>query len=67
MRDTHGNILDEIRDEQKLSDENEEKLKEAVEDFNSNYEPEQTSLVDVSPGDDEEDESEQENGEEEEG
>ena len=53
MRDSHGDVLDSIRDEQKLSDENEEKLEEAIENFNENYEPEQTSLVDVSPGDDE--------------
>jgi F-type H+-transporting ATPase subunit alpha len=65
MRDTHGDVLDAIREEQKLSEENEDKLEEAIEDFNSNFEPEQASLVDVSPGDDEEDE--QENGEEEEG
>ena len=57
MRDSHGDLLDEIRDEQKLSDENEEKLEEAIEDFNSNYEPEQTSLVDVSPDDDEEEDA----------
>jgi F-type H+-transporting ATPase subunit alpha len=66
MRDSQGDLLDEIRDEQKLSDENEEKLEGAIEDFNSNYEPDQTSLADVSPDDDEEeDSSEQENGEEE--
>jgi F-type H+-transporting ATPase subunit alpha len=56
MRDSHGEVLDSIRDEQKLSDENEEQLQEAIESFNENYEPEQTSLVDVSPGDDEEEE-----------
>jgi F-type H+-transporting ATPase subunit alpha len=66
MRDSHGEVLDSIRDEQELSDENEEQLEEAIENFNENYEPEQTSLVDISPGDDEEDDSE-ENGEEEEG
>jgi F-type H+-transporting ATPase subunit alpha len=63
MRDSHGEVLDSVRDEQKLSDENEEKLEEAIENFNENYDPEQTSLVDVSPGDDEEGDSE-ENGEE---
>jgi F-type H+/Na+-transporting ATPase subunit alpha len=56
MRDSHGEVLDSIRDEQKLSDENEEKLGEAIENFNENFEPEQTSLVEVSPGDDEEEE-----------
>jgi len=63
MRNSHGDVLESIRDEQKLSDESEEELEEAIENFNENYEPEQTSLVDVSPGE----EDEQENGEEEEG
>ena len=54
MRDTHGELLEEIRSEQQVSDENEEKLKEAIENFNENYEPGQTSLVEVSPGDEEE-------------
>ncbi|MDQ2672744.1 MAG: F0F1 ATP synthase subunit alpha, partial [Actinomycetota bacterium] len=56
MRDAHGDLLDSIRTEQELSDENEEKLREAVEHFDSNFEPEQTSLVDISVED--------ENGEE---
>jgi F-type H+-transporting ATPase subunit alpha len=67
MRDTHGDLLDSIRTEQELSDENEEKLREAVEHFDSNFEPEQTSLVDISVGDDEDEEEvtlEDENGEE---
>jgi F-type H+/Na+-transporting ATPase subunit alpha len=64
MRDTHGDLLESIRSEQQLSDENEEKLREAVEHFNSNFEPEQTSLVDISVGEDE-DEEDNENGEEE--
>jgi F-type H+-transporting ATPase subunit alpha len=67
MRDTHGDLLEAIREEQKLSAENEEKLEEIIENFNSNYEPGETSLVDVSPGDDDGDEAEQEDGEEEEG
>jgi F-type H+/Na+-transporting ATPase subunit alpha len=67
MRDTHGDLLDAIRTEQELSDENEEKLREAVEHFDSNYEPEQTSLVDISVDEDESEEEialEDENGEE---
>jgi len=51
MRNSHSELLDSIRSEQQLSDENEEKLREAVEHFNSNYEPEQTSLAGVSAGD----------------
>jgi F-type H+-transporting ATPase subunit alpha len=68
MRDTHGDLLESIRSEQQLSDENEEKLREAVEHFNSNFEPEQTSLVDISVGEDEDEEDDapdNENGEEE--
>jgi F-type H+/Na+-transporting ATPase subunit alpha len=68
MRDTHGDLLDSIRTEQELSDENEEKLREAVEHFDSNFEPEQTSLVEISVEDDEDEEDnapEDENGEEE--
>jgi hypothetical protein len=68
VRDTHGDLLEAIRSEQQLSDENEEKLREAVEHFNSNFEPEQTSLVDISVGEDEDEEDnalEDENGEEE--
>jgi F-type H+-transporting ATPase subunit alpha len=67
MRDTHGDLLDSIRIEQELSDENEEKLREAVEHFDSNFEPEQTGLVDISVGEDEDEEDtalEDENGEE---
>jgi F-type H+/Na+-transporting ATPase subunit alpha len=56
MRDTHGDQLDSIRSEQQLSDDIEEKLREAVEHFASNFEPEQTSLVDISAGEDEDEE-----------
>jgi F-type H+-transporting ATPase subunit alpha len=66
MRNSHSDLLDSIRSEQQLSDENEERLREALEHFASNYEPEQTSLVDVSVGDEGEDAenaSEPENGE----
>jgi F-type H+/Na+-transporting ATPase subunit alpha len=68
MRDTHGDLLDSIRSEQQLSDEIEEKLREAVEHFASNFEPEQTSLVDISVEEDEDEEDnapDDENGEEE--
>jgi F-type H+-transporting ATPase subunit alpha len=54
MRDSHGEILDTIREEKQLSDETDEKLREAIEHFNEGYEPEQQSLVDVSVGDGEE-------------
>ncbi|CAN5525084.1 MAG: F0F1 ATP synthase subunit alpha [Actinomycetota bacterium] len=44
LRDSHGEILEGIRDEGKLSDENEEKLKEAVKRFADNFEPEESTV-----------------------
>ncbi|QIN78718.1 F0F1 ATP synthase subunit alpha [Rubrobacter marinus] len=55
MRDSHGEILDGIRDSQQLSDENEGSLKEAIEHFNQNYESQATQLVDASAGTSDED------------
>jgi F-type H+-transporting ATPase subunit alpha len=51
MRDSHGEILESIREEGQLSDETEQSLRKAIEHFNQNYEPEQESLVNVSVGD----------------
>ena len=70
MRNSHEDLLNNIRENQELSEEDEETLKEAVSDFNESYEPEQTSIVDVSAGDEEGDEEEEgeepsENGSEE--
>ncbi len=50
MRDSHGEILETIREEKQLSDETNENLRNAVEHFNENYEPEQSRFVDVSVG-----------------
>ena len=63
MRDSHGDILEAIREEKDLTDEIEQKLREAIEHFNEIYEPEQENLVNVSVGDDEEsdEESDEEN------
>ena len=58
MRDSHGEILDSIREEKQLSEEVEQNLRDAIGHFNENYEPEQQSLVDVSVG------AEQEGGKE---
>ncbi|MCA1687270.1 MAG: F0F1 ATP synthase subunit alpha [Actinobacteria bacterium] len=66
MRDSHGEILDSIREEKELSDETEQSLREAIEHFNEGYEPEQQSLVDVSVGDGEEENPPEENPPEEE-
>ncbi|MGB3634583.1 MAG: F0F1 ATP synthase subunit alpha [Rubrobacteraceae bacterium] len=61
MRDSNNEILESVRDEQTLSDENEESLKEAIKNFNRNYEPEESSVsIDMGPGDDEDEESEEE-------
>jgi F-type H+/Na+-transporting ATPase subunit alpha len=60
LRDSHGEILDSIREEKQLTDETEQSLRDAIEHFNENYEPEQQSIVDVSVG------SGEENGESEE-
>ena len=48
MRDSHNEILDDVRSSQKLSDENEEQLRNAIEHFNENYEPQHSRLVDAS-------------------
>jgi F-type H+-transporting ATPase subunit alpha len=48
MRDSHGEILDSIREEKQLSDETQQSLREAIDHFNENYEPERQSFVDVS-------------------
>jgi F-type H+-transporting ATPase subunit alpha len=50
MRDSHGEILDSIREEKQLSEGTEQNLRDAIDHFNENYEPEQQSLVDVSVG-----------------
>ena len=59
MRDSHGEILDSIREQKELTDETQESLREAIEHFNENFEPEQESLVNVSVGDGEDDGSEE--------
>ena len=59
MKNSHEELLNSIRESQELSDEDEEKLKEAISNFNENYEPEDTSIVQIGE-DDEEDGSEEE-------
>jgi F-type H+/Na+-transporting ATPase subunit alpha len=61
MRDSNAEILESIREEKQLSDETEQNLREAIEHFNENYEPEHQSLVNVSVGDGEEDDESAEN------
>ncbi|MBA2510792.1 MAG: F0F1 ATP synthase subunit alpha, partial [Rubrobacteraceae bacterium] len=45
LRDSHGGILDSIREEQQVSDETRASLEEAVKGFNENYEPQTDTLV----------------------
>jgi F-type H+/Na+-transporting ATPase subunit alpha len=61
MRDSHGDILEAIREEKDFTDEIEQKLREAIEHFNEIYEPEQENLVNVSVGDGEEENGSAEN------
>jgi F-type H+/Na+-transporting ATPase subunit alpha len=63
LRNSHEDLLNNIRETQKLSDEDEEKLKDAIKKFNESYEPEDTSIVDVSAGGEEKSEEEGEEGE----
>jgi F-type H+-transporting ATPase subunit alpha len=48
LRDSHGEILESIREEQQVTDETRGSLQEATERFNENYEPQTSSLVDAS-------------------
>jgi F-type H+-transporting ATPase subunit alpha len=57
IKNSHEELLNSIRESQELSDEDEEKLREAISNFNENYEPEDTSIVQIGE-DDEEDGSE---------
>ncbi len=45
MRDSHDKILSTIRDEQQITDEAAGSLREAIEHFNENYEPERRGFV----------------------
>ena len=58
LRNSHEELLNEIRETEELSEENEENLKEAIEHFNENYEPRQEAAVEIQTGVDEEEEEE---------
>ncbi len=54
IRDSHGGILDSIRDEKVLSDENKSSLNDALDNFNRNYEPSESEVeIQIAPGGDE--------------
>jgi F-type H+-transporting ATPase subunit alpha len=65
MKDSHSEILDSIRDEQKLTDETEKSLKDVLKKYSDNYEPQNTGTVDASVGGEDDEESTDENGSEE--
>ncbi len=59
LKNSHEELLNNIRDTQELSDEDEETLSEAIQNFNESYEPEGTSSVEIGGlGEDEEEEEE---------
>ena len=45
LRDSHGEILAAIRDEQEISDETDKSLQSALDRFNENYEPRERNVV----------------------
>jgi F-type H+-transporting ATPase subunit alpha len=47
LKDSHGGILESIREEHSITDETENELKEVVERFSENYEPQSQSLVNI--------------------
>ena len=53
MRNSHEEILNNIRESQELSDEDEDNLKEAINKFNENYEPQNTSIIQIGEEEDE--------------
>jgi F-type H+-transporting ATPase subunit alpha len=60
MRNSHEEILSNIRESQEFSDEDEDNVKEAIEKFNEGYEPQDTSIVQIGEEDDGEDENDSE-------
>ena len=61
LKNSHEDLLNNIRETEEFSDEDEETLKEAIENFNESYEPETGSAVEIGvTGEDEEDEEDEE-------
>jgi F-type H+/Na+-transporting ATPase subunit alpha len=52
MKDSHSGILESIREEQKITEETENELKEVVERFSETFEPGSQNLVNVTAGGD---------------
>ncbi|MDP8972067.1 MAG: F0F1 ATP synthase subunit alpha [Actinomycetota bacterium] len=61
LKNSHEDLLNNIRETEEFSDEDEETLKEAIENFNENYEPETGGAVEIGgTGEDDEDEEDEE-------
>ncbi|HEX8259764.1 MAG TPA: F0F1 ATP synthase subunit alpha [Rubrobacteraceae bacterium] len=61
LKNSHEDLLNNIRETEEFSDEDEETLKEAIENFNESYEPETGGAVEIGvTGEDEEDEEDEE-------
>jgi len=61
LKNSHEDLLNNIRETEEFSDEDEETLKEAIENFNESYEPETGSAVEIGvAGEDDEDEEDEE-------
>lgn len=57
LKNSHEELLNNIRETQEFSDEDEETLKEAIENFNENYEPETGGMFEIGgTGEDDEEE-----------
>ena len=57
LKNSHEDLLNNIRETEEFSDEDEETLREAIENFNENYEPETGGAVEIGgTGEDDEDE-----------
>ncbi|MGI8860952.1 MAG: F0F1 ATP synthase subunit alpha [Rubrobacteraceae bacterium] len=65
LRDSHGELLEDIRDSGELSDETAEKLKDAIGSFNENYEPSESGVsISTAPGNEDEDDEDEDSGSE---
>ncbi|MDN5696517.1 MAG: hypothetical protein L0G70_00930, partial [Rubrobacter sp.] len=63
LRDSHGEILAAIRDEQQISDETDQSLQSALDRFNENYEPRERNVgANIGGGDDSSDGSSEQGG-----
>jgi F-type H+-transporting ATPase subunit alpha len=62
MKNNHEDVLNNIRETEELSDEDEETLKEAIQDFNEQYEPESGTAVEIGRYHEAADDDEEEEG-----